>query len=146
MEKKGIAKAIVVWVFFLILPILAYSESEVTKLKNTGWKLLVYEGMPMEFVEQTQGTSMYWCFYDESHFVLSFGASAGVAGYLLMPQGKGEWRIEKGKIKIMNIYYSYSLANGILTFKDDANNVKFKFQQITSPTVKEIREGGLIMN
>ena len=28
MKRRGIAKAIVVWVFFLMLPILAYSESE----------------------------------------------------------------------------------------------------------------------
>ena len=87
---------------------------------------------------------MYWCFYDESNFVISYGAPAGIAGYLIMPKGKGDWKIEKEKIKIIDTYYSYSLANGILTFKDEGNNVKFKFQKITSPTVKEIREGGFI--
>jgi|GEM_PF-5827721 len=146
MKRRGIAKAIVVWVFFLMLPVLAYSESDVAKLKNTGWKVLIYEGAPTALIEQVNGGSMYWCFYDESNFVVSYGAPAGIAGYLVMPGGEGEWKIEKGKIKIIDTYYSYSLVNGILTFKDEEDNVKFKFQQIISPTVKEIREGGLIMN
>ena len=83
--------------FFLFLPALSYSESDVAKLKNTGWKFLVFEGASMELLEQIQNTSMCWCFYDESHFAVALGASAGIAGYLVISNGARMWAIEKEK-------------------------------------------------
>lgn len=47
-------------------------------------------GTHLALIEQSRYMSMYWCFYDESYFALSFGASAGMPGYLVMLQGAGE--------------------------------------------------------
>lgn len=143
MKRRGIAKAIVVWVFFLMLPILAYSESDVAKLQNTSWQVLILDGRSFSGYG---GTYAFWCFCDDGKYARATAFPAGQFGYTISPIEEGDWKIEKGKIKINDEYFSYTLSDFSLVLKDQKNKIKYKFEQVDTPTVDEIREGRLIMN